>query len=959
MFPTSSVTLQRPLLKGRQKVAALWFPNDWFDEAECARRVLAHWRTGGTVLRFAQGVLLRYVAPEDQLCEALGGWPLACVGHALCTAPLSGAEAAAMPAADVWLVLGAQVTALNFADATSLDPSAWLAVDGLVLHDTFDCRLTLAPATELAPMVSRDLREVLEGRVPAASKEQQEFVRELKNRRESSEPRPSVAGVARRGSTHSAIPWLKGLAVFAAIAALMAMASQADASLGTLWMLGLIAACLLLLKMWGGSWATSAVAAKPVAPSPPPLPSSAPPAPARPGPALPERRQAKAKPQAWRRWLARLAITSQVSRLLGRRQAAYVRKMMALFESGQLDEALRHAIPLGGDLNALGQAFGVPNARDDLSLSHQPGASLGIQLGEDLDAHLRRLYRSTFEKLDREGRVDEACFVLAELLKSHMEALDYLEKKQRYRQAAELALAWDSAPDVIVRLHCLAGNWQHAVAVARRDNAFANAVLQLEKRWPDAAARLREEWARSLAVRGDWLGAVEVIWPLVPLRALAVDWLVNAESAGGRLGARALVKRAVLLPETWVDCADRLEALRDDPQCVGERAAVAEALLALKDRSPRAQQFARIVLPGVLADQRGPDARLTRTDLQSLVALAASPLLRSDLPATALPARSSQELRQNRRPLTVQVPEAGGLALLDAVALDDGRHLIALGEPGAAIVDARGKIVARFVVPTEHIVIAKGRQVALAVAQRDRVSRVSRLDLVQRRSTDLGLAELAHVNSEFDGIAWTVGQGTRLRVLDTQSSLQDVLWQVADLPGQVRGLSVNDSVEQIVIEGDGGALELWRYALPLRRLMARGEALPDPLAHDCLRLLNPSGGVIDIASQRDDQGGMSVSCRLQTRTFLVASGLMVDEPSVTMTAEVRDGWLFVSLRGKERTRFLIVSLGDGQMHASFDWPTASQPRMRIACGHCTVFDTQGRLWSLDTMTSVMREFSIF
>ena len=159
-----------------------------------------------------------------------------------------------------------------------------------------------------------------------------------------------------------------------------------------------------------------------------------------------------------------------------------------------------------------------------------------MHLGDDLESHLRRLYRQAFERLAREGRIDEAVFVLAELLQARREALDYLEAHQRHAQAAELALAWDQPADLIVRLHCLAGDWRRAVAVARRDGAFANAVLQLEKKWPDAAHRLRGEWGEALAQQGDWLAAVNAVWPVQALRAQALAWLQAAESAEGRTG---------------------------------------------------------------------------------------------------------------------------------------------------------------------------------------------------------------------------------------------------------------------------------------------------------------------------------------------------------------------------------------------------------------------------------------
>lgn len=944
--------VHQPLLRGHQPVAGLWFSSDWMNEAQRSQRVLAHWQVGSAVWRFAQGDLLRFAAVREVQCESVGGWPLRLQGQTLCSAPLTPQEATALPAADVWLVLGAQICALHLREAQPVDPAQWLAVDSLALHDTYDCSATLPIAIDLLPTDVRDVRDVLNGRVGPPTESQREFLAEMANRQRGSST--DLPGSQRKVvAVQQAFHWAPWVAVVLTALLVAVLFNGFDfVSIGLLKLVGLVLLVLFLRRglRSGTSWNSMQT---PSATTPPQARASS-----KPAHALSERSKGAYMPQAWRQWLARLAITTQLSQLLGRRQAAYMRKMLDLFESGQLDEALRHAIPLGADGQSLGQAFGTPSARGNLSLNQNAGAATSINFGADLDAHLRQLYRKTFEKLDRAGRVDEAVFVLAELLKSHQEALDYLEKNERYQQAAELALAWDSPADVIVRLHCLAGDWRLALAVARRDRAFANAVLQLEKRWPDAAARLRQEWAQTLATGGDWLGAVDAIWPLAAQRPLAAQWLLTAESAGGQLGARALVKRTVLVPDTWVDCADRLQTLRDDLRCHDERHAVAQALLALKERPAQALQLARIVLPAVLADHTCGNGRLSKGDLRRLVSLAGDPWLQADLPSMPLPAMTIQGLGLVKIALRGQCPDAGSLAILDAVALDDGRHLVALGEAGAAIVDRHGRIVARFTVPAERIVIAHNRQMALVLAQRDRVSRVSRVDLAKRAVQDLGMAELTHVATEFDGIAWTVASGTRLRVLDTQHSLQEVLWQVADLPGQVRALSVKTNVEQVVLEDARGNMELWRYSLPLRRLLARGEAMPQRPPNTALRLLNPNGGVIDITMAPDDQGRSCIAYRLHTRTFPLDPVPAHADVTGDVHAVVDASWMLLCVSGHKRSQLYVVSLGDGQVRAKLGWPAQAQPQIRLCEGHCLVFDTQGRLWSMDTASSVASSLTL-
>jgi hypothetical protein len=67
---------------------------------------------------------------------------------------------------------------------------------------------------------------------------------------------------------------------------------------------------------------------------------------------------------------------------------------------------------------------------------------------------------------------------------------------------------------------------------------------------------------------------------------------------------------------------------------------------------------------------------------------------------------------------------------------------LSLCEAGVLIVDAAGRQLTRFNVPAQRLVIAHSRQQALA--RRDSLWRVSRLDLVQRRVSDLGVVELDH-----------------------------------------------------------------------------------------------------------------------------------------------------------------------------------------------------------------------
>src|SRR5579862_2826027 len=70
-------------------------------------------------------------------------------------------------------------------------------------------------------------------------------------------------------------------------------------------------------------------------------------------------------------WLkARLLITTGLANAIGRRQANYIGRMMEMFERGDLQEALRHALAMG-ELEGKPKppSLGVPIPRHDLTIS--------------------------------------------------------------------------------------------------------------------------------------------------------------------------------------------------------------------------------------------------------------------------------------------------------------------------------------------------------------------------------------------------------------------------------------------------------------------------------------------------------------------------------------------------------------------------------------------------------------
>ena len=955
MLDHEPLLIRQPVLTGHQHIDGLWFSAERFGLQERVHLILAHWHAGAAAYRFADGDMLQFSHPVAVDCQTLAGWPLVRQGRGLCSARLAAEELRALPAADLWLVRGSRVHALQLRDAEALAPGQWLDISAYTLLDTFDCHAPVAQPLP-APIIT-DLREILGGLEPVSPEREGVMQALLERQQQGAKPPPSKARSQWDAGEPAQYPALKLGVTLALVSGLIWMVSQGKSKplspvptedissvmLGMLLCAIVLTALLVGLNKFlrRGTPLTRAVPSAPVTPG------------------IPQRAQpGRHKPAAWRRWLTRLTQHSKLSKLYGKRQAAYMQRMLEMFEDGDFAEALRHAIPLGGKQPVEEQNFGTPQRRQDLTLSQQEGVSRAYLFEEGLTEHLRQVYRRSYERLAREGRIEEAVFVLAELLKERQEALDYLEKHARYQQAADLALAWDMQAAVIVRLLCLAENWQRALLVARRDNAFADAVLMLQAKQPQIADRLRLEWAESLIAKGLWLQAVEVVWSLPEERPRAAQWLLNAEAAGGRLAIGALVKRAILLPETMEAYGPWIEQLRDDPARHSERDALAHALLAHKSDTAAVAWLAGATVHAVLADQLSGRGGLSFNQLQSLVKMSRDKLLQADLPGQSLkrpPVRSLAHMDA----LQWSAPAAGSRPVQDAVSLDDERYLVALGEAGVVVTDATGKPLFHFAVPAQRIVLAHSRQMVLALTRRDTVWRISKLDVVNRTATDLGVLVLDVFANVFDGSTWTIGQGRQLRVVDVDRGFE-TLWHVSDLPGPVQAIKSDEHNEFVWLHNPSEALERWHYRLPERRLAGR-EPLP-ALTEEGNSLFCAFNQTVEFVIKSndddDDEPTLVIDIDGSRKSYRMPGcdeGFFDGDPvRIALDGE----WLvFGYIAGERDTCWHFIRRGSDRLCAVLQWPRYEVNIRRTGDGWL-LFDDQGRLSHITVEGASQRTLSV-
>jgi hypothetical protein len=870
-------------------------------ESEARARVLAAWRPGTVVRRLRGGALLCvWPSPERRDVGALPGLAVVERDGAWCTLPLTDAEwldlAPVPPGALVYASAGRAVVELEAPRV--VDPAEWIDVDDVVPLSTSTLgappRAIARPAPAQPPP---DLRAQLLPPGRQAPTAELARVVEALRRAERGEVVPAVEATRRESWWQRVAAWWRTARTARPMATAASEARSGAASL--------VPARPLpwwrRLAAWLGRGASPAT-------TPPPTSSAVSVA----GPAAASRLSA---------WLQRWARLRALAPWAGKESARYLSDMLDKFERGDLAEALRHAIPLGGAAG-LGERVGagLPAPRTELRISPRSAGGVGSSLvaSEDLYAHLRRVYTSAFERLEREGRHEEAAFVLAELLQRSEEAVSFLERHGKLRLAAELAEARGLEPALVVRQWMVAGDVERAVALAREHGVFASALTRLERSHPEHARRLRVLWADLCADAGDFERAVEVVWPVQDARALALGWIDRAMEVGGAVRARMIARKIELRPEAYPElraevlasCAERSASAALD------REVLAQGLMAV--RSEAAQRLAFPLVRAVVEDRaRGWSTQSSR-ELRTLADFAGQRALRGDLPELdrgSLPTSVHHDVH-------VKARDVGRTPLYDAALLPNGRLLVALGEGGVVWLTPDGRRVAHFDVPAHQLVVSDHGDRALALAPRGELTRVSKLDLRARGARHWLDLELHGHADTFDGSVWYVLERRAVVALDLLARRPHAVWRVEPDGAPMR--VARTATSMAFAAADGAELEVWTYQLPTVSLRARRRL---PLPESCA--LAPDGRVLLLRDGR-----------------LVLSSPLTESKDPTPSGEVLS--LVVGANGEagalwRTTDGCLATVGDGasQVRVRLDGTTTAF--VRLSGRHVLVGDREGRV----------------
>ncbi len=927
------------VFRGHVPAAALLFDPALIGEEEARRRIVALWTPGATVMRCGHTYVLRLARTETMAAARAPGLPLVRRGSVLAGFDVDERTLAGLGPLHDPTAVRFESGAMRVVPLTeSVEPADWLDVSAATVVESLSLGAPPPEPRVVKGIEERDLRDLLNVPPLAEPASMAGLLAALRSPNAQGKARwrggfgflrafgrlfglrqPGRATTNARKSGYGGI----GCLVFLMIARMLLLWAQDSSSLVPLILIALIVLILIFVAVASRRFGMSEGGT----PRSGTTPSAAPGAFA----SILGRLQRRRGESRWRALLTRFFIVTRLSSLIGRTHAKYLIKVLSLFEDNDLDAALRHAIPLGGEgFGSGGLAWGTPAPRNALDISLGPGGGArAIPIDRDLMEELKRRYRAAFERLDQAGRYDDAAFVLAELLRSEEEAVAYLERRGQLQKAAQLAEARRLAPDLIVRQWMIAGDRRRAIAIAKRFGAFGPAVTRLEATHRETARALRGHWGAWLADAGHYVAAIDVVWPIEELRAVAAAWIDDAIEQGGTTEGKMLVRRAIVRPEVRAESITRLHELLADesPQRIAARAAAGTALLS-ESLPPDLRIVARIAVRAALRDApHGLDADV----IQQLARHAHQNPLRTDLPT--LP-RAETWSSNTFVELVCEAADTGAMPVHAIASLTDGRVAVALGEAGVRVLSRDGRPVAHFDQPAQDLVISDARDRAIAVVRRGAVLRLARIDFAARKAAHWCDVNLTRYASDYDGAIWFAARGGEILALDATAPRLEALWHNPDFPAHVTWLARDET--QLCLLGHGAQIECWRYELPSLTLRERGQL--EELKPDAIAVASPDGFIF---ARHPEQGALVLRGK--------ATAVLADlEPVVPRFIRP---WLVAEQPGQEYCDIHLCD-ADGTRRAYFALQGASRVAVRIQSGSLSLADDCGRVLVFDLRRGV-------
>lgn len=642
------------------------------------------------------------------------------------------------------------------------------------------------------------------------------------------------------------------------------------------------------------------------------------------------------------RLTGRTAFASRLSRAVSRHHATYINKLREMFETGDFDGALRHAIPLaeGGPRRFPLRSF---PPRQDLTVRPERSRPWSVAgLSPELHGELRRLYREAVQRLESQDKIEEAAFLLAEVLHAHEEAVAFLERHGRLRLAAEMAEARELPPGLVVRQWFLAGDRERALRLARHTGAFSDAATRLERsRKVEEAAELRRLWAEGLAEAGDYAAAVDTLWPLASERHRALTWMNRAIEQGGAPAGRMMARKVALGAEPFEKLRGEALGLLESWRAEGAAARLTFAeTLVQGPQTLETMTLARAAVRAVVRDAGRLGTRLEPAGFRQLVTFAGDGTLRTDAPALPLPGRDPWTSRGEVWRAEVAARDVGAMPAHDAAFLPNGLLAVALGEAGVRLFSRGGRVVAEFDQPAHRLVISDHGDRALALAKRGDVWRIARLDFSARRGEHWCDAPLEAFAPDYDGALWFVATPRELLVAEVFGPSLEGSWGLSHLPGRV--LTLSRSVQRCSVLFSGEEAELWTYELP-SLVLRRREIVPPGFgarrAHP--PALSPEGAV---ASPLPGGPGRNPLIRVFDERL---SEIPLPDPGRTGEPAIVGDWIAQTLHEPDAAVVYLIHRPSAAVVGEFALGRAGRTSLRLTPQSLTIADDRGRVLVLD------------
>ena len=636
-------------------------------------------------------------------------------------------------------------------------------------------------------------------------------------------------------------------------------------------------------------------------------------------------------------------MRSPMGQLVNRRQKRYLRDLAKAYEAKDYERALSGSIRAGGGAGGfLSLRLPRPSGRVTGPSRTAPGIGNTAWSGS-VQQFLMQHYRRAAEDLERDGRLDEAAFVLADLMGNVYGAVMLYERHARYREAAELAVARQLQAELQVRLLWLAGDRRQALDIARSRGAFANALDRVAAVDVESAHDLRRAWVDLLRLSGAHLAAVEVAWPDERLRREALPDIEAGESLGGWAGGRLLAHRLALVPDDAA--ASRARALlqmreRNRQDRIGLLEGLAENRCgeATLDRELASAALRAVVDPR--SAHRWPDHQLRKIHLA--LRDRADPVLRADTPSSGW----KRARRSDSERLEVRAPASGGLVpVRDVAALPDGSALVASGEHGLRLVGRDGRARASWRTVTDRIILADhGGSALLAQALGDNVWQLHELTFADRRIRAGHLLRAYRLPDSTDGRSlMTWGAEGRLDFLDVWSTGRPrVMWTEGGMREQVLAVTRDASSMAALVNtypemGQPGQ-ELWVWRLPDLMLTTRRRITLD---EDAVSFALTSTG--RIATVHADEYGSTVH-QLDERQQRIARPIDGGDPPGLLASG--PAYAVVSDRAEE-THVEVTRADPRRPDATVAFDAGAVVCLRSQTWCTLLWDTAGRIVVLD------------